>query len=103
MLRFDQLLEVEHDAGAALRVGRGPGGLRGIGGVDRLLQVGGGAEADPGLDLALVGVEDVAFAGPRGIAAPSMKWSMLRNMRAAVLMLSLKFAAPLDPHGGQAG
>ena len=67
-VRFDQLLELEHDAGAALRVGRRPAGLGGIGGVDRLLQVGGGAEADPGLDRALVGVEDVRFAVAGGIA-----------------------------------
>ena len=34
-------------------------GLRGLGGVDRLLEVGGAAEADLRLDLALVGVEHV--------------------------------------------
>ena len=45
-VRFDQLLELEHDPGAALRVGRGPGRLRGAGGVDRALEVGGGAEPD---------------------------------------------------------
>ena len=56
---FDQFLELEHDAGALLRVGRGPGGLGSLGGVDRLLEVGGAPEADLRLDLALVGVEHV--------------------------------------------
>ncbi len=37
-------------------------GCAAIGGVDRLLEIGGGAEADLGLDLALVGVEHVALA-----------------------------------------
>ena len=60
-MRFDQLLEFEHHARAALRVGRGPAGLRGEGGVDRLLQIGGGAEADMSLDLALIGVEHIAL------------------------------------------
>ena len=54
-------LILEHDPRAALRVGRGPGGLRGLRGVDGLLEVGRGAEADMGLDLALVGVEHVAL------------------------------------------
>ena len=67
-VRFDQLLELEHDPGAALRVGRGPGRLRGLGGIDRLLEVGRGAEADMGLDLALVGVEHVALALARSEA-----------------------------------
>ncbi len=57
---LDQFLELEHDAGAALRVGRGPFRLGGAGGVHRALEVGGAAEADAGLDLALVGVEHVA-------------------------------------------
>ena len=59
---FDQLLELEHDPGAALRVGRGPGRLRGLGGVDRLLQRRGGAKLDPRLDFALRRVPDVAVA-----------------------------------------
>ena len=58
---FDQRLVIEHDARAALRVGRGPGRLGGARGVHRALEVGGRAEADMGLDLALVGVEHVAL------------------------------------------
>ena len=41
-------------------------GLRGAGGVHRPLEVGGGAERDLRLDLALVGVEDVAAARSSG-------------------------------------
>ena len=62
MLRFDQLLELEHHPGAALRVGRRPAGCAALAASIALLEVGGGAEADPGLDLALVGVEHVARA-----------------------------------------
>ena len=47
--------------GAALRVGRGPGRLSGFGGVNSLLEVGRGAEADMGLNLPLVGVEHIAL------------------------------------------
>ena len=61
MLRFDQRLEVEHHPGAALRVGRGPGRAGVARGGDRALEVGGGAEADPRLDAAIVGVEHVAL------------------------------------------
>ena len=61
MLASTSSLILEHDPGAALRVGRRPGGLRGLRGIDRFLEVGGGAEADMGLDLALVGVEHVAL------------------------------------------
>ena len=53
--------ELEHDAGAALRVGRRPRRLRRFRRVDRFLEVGRGAEADVGLDLALVGVEHVTL------------------------------------------
>src|SRR3546814_18388063 len=60
---FDQFLEAEHDAGAALGVGRGPFGLGGKGGVDRLLKMGGGGEFQLGLDRAGGGVEDVGQAG----------------------------------------
>jgi hypothetical protein len=67
-VRFDQFLELEHDAGAALRVGRGPGGLGGFGGVDCALQLCRGAELHLCLHLALVRVEDVAGAAFGGIA-----------------------------------
>jgi hypothetical protein len=71
---FDQLLELEHDPGAALRVGRGPGRLRGLGGINCLLEVGRSAEADIGLNLALVGIEHLAlaFAGSEGGTADEM-------------------------------
>ena len=45
-------------------------GLGGLGGIDGLLQVGRGAEADMGLDLALVGVEHLALA-----ARPKRRWN----------------------------
>jgi hypothetical protein len=41
--------------------------------VDRLLEVGGGAEADVGLNLALVGVEDVALPFARSEAGAADK------------------------------
>ena len=62
---LDQRLELEHHPGAALRVGRGPGGQGLAGGGDRALEVGGGAEAHPRLDAAIVGVEHVALAARR--------------------------------------
>src|SRR4029450_9724952 len=59
---LDQLLEPEHDSRTALRIRRRPAGQSGVGGVDRRLQIGGGAELYPCLDRALVGVENIAFA-----------------------------------------
>ena len=70
---FDQPLELEHHPRAALRVGRGPARLRGLGGGDRASQVGGGAEADLGLDPALVGIEDVAWRSPELKEEPAIK------------------------------
>ena len=64
---LDQLLELEQDARPALGVGRGPGGLGGLRGGDRAVEIGLRAERDLRLDLAGVGVEHVALAG----AAPS--------------------------------
>ena len=59
---FDEALELEHHASAALRVRAGPArqGLccRLYGCIDVL----GRGEADPGLDLARIGVEDIPFA-----------------------------------------
>ena len=78
ILRFDQFLELEHDPGATLRVGRGPGGLGGQRGVDRLLERRGGAEVDLGLDFALRRVPDIAAARAVGDGLPLMKCSMLR-------------------------
>src|SRR4029079_11150107 len=65
---FDEFLELEHDPRPALRVGRGPGRLGGLGGIDGFLEVGGTAEADLRLHLALVVVEDVALAFARSEA-----------------------------------
>ena len=97
---LDQLLELEHDAGAALRVGRGPGGLGGLGGIDRLLEVGGGAEADLGLDLALVGVEHVALplARSEGGTADEMV-DAAKHGYASSIVRGIGMAAPLDPDG----
>ena len=63
---FDQLLEAEHDARAPLRIGRGPGGLGGLGGVDRFLESRGGAERHAGLHFAMRRVPHVALAVPVG-------------------------------------
>ena len=60
-VRLDQRLELEHHPRAALRVGRRPGGLRLLRGGDGRLEIGRGAEAHLGLDLAVVGIEHVAL------------------------------------------
>src|SRR5690606_25986511 len=59
---FDEALELEHHAGAALRVRAGPGGERFCGGLNGEIDVAGRGEADLGLDVAGVGVEDVGLA-----------------------------------------
>ena len=64
---LDQLQELEHDPRAPLRVGRGPGRLRGLGIGDGLLDLGLGGEGDLGLDLAGIGVEHVAGAAGRAL------------------------------------
>jgi drug/metabolite transporter (DMT)-like permease len=64
---FDQLLEFEHHPRAALRVGRRPGRLRFVGGIDGALELVGGAELHLRLNLAAVGIEDVAGSAARGI------------------------------------
>jgi hypothetical protein len=71
--RFDQRLVVEHHAGAALRVGRGPGRLGGARRLHRSLKVGGGAEPHPRLHRALVGVEYLALAAVRRVAGAADK------------------------------
>src|SRR5262249_14765727 len=62
VLLLHQLEEPEHDPGAALRIGGGPGGLRGGRVGDRLLDLALAGEGHLGLDLARVGVEHVASA-----------------------------------------
>src|SRR6185369_3193168 len=88
---FDQLLEPEHHPGAALGVGRGPAGLGGLGGVDRLLEVGGSAEADVGLNLALVGVEHLALAlaGSKGGTADEMVDAAKHGYASSMSLLGL--------------
>ena len=61
-VRFDQRLEIEHDAGAALRVDGGPGGLRFLGSGDGEVEQGGIAQRHAGLDAAIIGIEHVAIA-----------------------------------------
>ena len=58
----EQIEEFEQHARAALRVGRGPAGLRLLGIGDGFLDLGLAGERDLGLDLAGIGVEDVAEA-----------------------------------------
>ena len=62
-----QLQELEHHAGAALRIGRGPGRLRGRGVGDRLFDLGLAGEGDLGLHLAGVRVEHVALPAGRAL------------------------------------
>ena len=65
---FDQLLELEHHPGAALRIGRRPRRLCRPRSIHRFFEVGGRTEADMGLDLALVGVEHFRLTLARGKA-----------------------------------
>jgi hypothetical protein len=58
--RLHQALELEHHPRPPLRVGGGPGRLGPQGGLDREVQLGGGRQGDPGLNLPGIGVEDVA-------------------------------------------
>ncbi|MNI48121.1 hypothetical protein D3C73_1026730 [compost metagenome] len=64
-VRLDQALELEHDAGAALRVGRGPAFECGLRRLNRAIQLRRRRQLDAGLNLAGVGVEDVAEAARR--------------------------------------
>ncbi|MNN06453.1 hypothetical protein D3C81_1192440 [compost metagenome] len=57
---LDQALELEHDAGAALRVGAGPALEGGLSGLNRAVHLADGRQLDAGLNLAGVGVEHVA-------------------------------------------
>ena len=57
---LDQLEELEHHAGAPLRIGRRPGRLRRFGIGDGVLDLGMLGERDLGLHLAGIGIEDVA-------------------------------------------
>src|SRR6185503_14635402 len=57
-----ELEELEHDAGAPLRIGGRPGRLRGRRIGDRRLDLGFRRESDPRLHLTGVGIEDVAGA-----------------------------------------
>ena len=75
-------------------------GWRGIGGVDRLLEVGGGAEADLGLDLALVGVEHVALALARSEAGTADEMVDARNMETRP-RIKLGGRGSLDPPPGK--
>jgi hypothetical protein len=59
---FKQLLELEHDARTALGVHRSPGRLRRLGDGDRLVHFLDAGERDLGLDLACIGIIDIAKA-----------------------------------------
>ena len=61
-VRFDQFLEAEHDPCAALRVERGPGGLRGLGVGNSLVEMGRIGEFYPRLNLTGRRVVDIAGA-----------------------------------------
>ena len=65
-LGLHKLLELEHHPGAALRVGRRPGGLCLAGGGDGLFERRRIAQANLRLHLARIGIENVAAASARG-------------------------------------
>ena len=58
----DQLQKLEHHPRAALRIGRGPGRLRGLRIGDGGFDLGLAGERNPGLYLAGIGIVDVAEA-----------------------------------------
>ena len=66
LVRFDEALELEHHARAALRIGHRPFGLDLFRGIDGLLQQRGIAQRDFGLDLARRGVPDLVLASGGG-------------------------------------
>ena len=67
ILALDQLQKFEHDAGAALRIGRGPARKRGLGIGDRFFDLGFCRQRDLGLHLAGIGIKDVAEAPGRAL------------------------------------
>ena len=78
---FDELLVIEHDPGALLRVGRRPGRLRRLGGVDRALRGRRRCRASPWPAPALrLGSNTSPVRSPDESLVPPMKWSMSRNM-----------------------
>jgi len=74
---FDQRLEIEHNAGAALRVDGGPGGLRLLGGRDGKVEQRSVAQRDTGLNPAIIGIEHVAVA--RGLCIVG-EGELVRNL-----------------------
>ena len=74
-VRFDQPLEFEHHAGAALRIDCGPCRLRGERGLHRAFQRGGIAQRHFGLHRAGVGIEHLALA--RGRPARTADYEMI--------------------------
>ncbi len=64
---LDQLQELEHDAGAALRIGGGPAGEGGLGIGDGLFDLGFPRQRDLGLHLAGIGIENVAETARRAL------------------------------------
>ena len=58
--RLDQPLELEHDAGATLRIAAGPALTGGLGGLHRAIHLGFGGQLHAGLHLTGVRIEDVA-------------------------------------------
>ena len=76
-MSLNEVLELEHDAGAAL-VGHRPGRLGGAGGVDRLLKRGGGTEVDLGSTSPCDGFHTSPRRVPSATRLPLMKCSMLR-------------------------
>ncbi len=64
---LDQLQKLEHDAGAALRIGGGPGRERGFRIGDGVFDLGFGGERHLGLHLAGIGIEHVAKSPRRAL------------------------------------
>ncbi len=67
VLALDQFQELEHDAGAALRIGGGPAGEGGLGVGDGLFDLGFPRQRDLGLHFAGIGVENVAETARRAL------------------------------------
>ena len=99
VFRLHQLQELEHHAGAALRVGCGPGRLGGGGVGDGLLDLGLAGERDLGLHLAGVRIEHVA--GPPGRALDGLAADEMADIAHDFLLRTLIRPGPFAPPGGK--
>ncbi len=101
-LGFDQLLELEHHPGAALRIGRGPGRLRLAGSGNRLVERRRVTQCYTRLHLARIGIKNVAAASARGdrLAGDEVIYAAHGLLyRRAASLATCDFSGSLGPPG----